>query len=92
MEFEFATFFDGAQYQSVLVRPEGLEREVVGRHGGHWPHMFSDGYVCLAENGGGAGSLEEAFAKTAMWAYHMAAFLQTQDWLFLNRPRQGLQW
>ncbi len=87
VEFEFATFFDGVQYQSSLIKPEGLEQEIVKQHGGHYPHMFSDGYICLAENGGGVTSLEEAYAKTAMWAYHMAAFLQTQGWLFLNRPR-----
>ncbi len=83
--FEFATFFDGAQYQSILVRPEGLERHITEKFGGHRPHMFSDGYICLGRNGGGAASLEDAWAKTAMWAYHMAAFLNTGQWLFLNR-------
>ncbi len=83
--FKFATFFDGAQYQSILVRPKGLERHIVDNYGAHHPHMFSDGYICLGMNGGGAATLEDAWAKTAMWAYHMAAFLSTRDWLFLNR-------
>jgi hypothetical protein len=82
--FDFASFFDGALYRTALVSPAGLEEELLRRAGGHKAHMFEDGYVCLGTLVG-TQTLAECWSKTGMWAYNVAAFLRTGEWMFLNR-------
>lgn len=82
--FEFASFFDGALYQTAIIEPVGMEAELTSRAGAHAPHLFSNGFLCLG-HGGGTQTLPECWAKTGMWAYHVAAFLRTGEWLFLNQ-------
>jgi hypothetical protein len=69
--FDLCAVHDGALWQVYPVQPR-LE----GQYEPHEAHVYPDGRVCLTEQVG-ASTLEEAFARSALWANGMSAFLRT---------------
>ncbi|HTT72211.1 MAG TPA: hypothetical protein VMG32_13385 [Anaeromyxobacteraceae bacterium] len=69
--FELFAWFDGSAYQVRVVHPalEGL--------GPHAVHLFPDRRICFGHrDGGGVATLEEAHARSALWANGMSAYLR----------------
>ena len=62
-DYTLLAFRDETDYKVLLIDPM-LE----GTIGGHAGHLYGNGTICLAHGGGGVGSLEEAYSKSAMWA------------------------
>ncbi len=64
-------YFDGSLYQVKVVWPE-----VEGRYDPHRGHLFRDGRICLGPNGG-LPTLEQAYAKSVLWANGFTVFERT---------------
>ncbi len=70
--FRLFLYFDGAGYQVKVVEPE-----VEGRFDPHASHVLPDGRICLSdEAGGGATSLEAAYARSVVWCNGFSVFLR----------------
>jgi len=68
--YDIFIYFDGTFYQAIVLAPE-VERHWKSPHTGH---IFSDGRICLSRNyHGGQPTLDEAFAKTVVWATGLTA-------------------
>ena len=63
-------YHDGSLYQVLVVFPE-----VAGRYNVHNAHLFSDGSICFGE-GGGLPTLEQAYAKSVLWATGFSVYLR----------------
>jgi len=60
-------------YQVMVAFPE-----VAGHYNVHDAHLFGDGRICLdAANGGGMSNLEQAFAKSSLWANGFTIYQKT---------------
>jgi len=70
-EYDLFAYHDGSQYQVLVVFPE-----VAGRYGTHDAHLYSDGRICFGE-AGGLSNLEQAYAKSALWATGFSVFTRT---------------
>jgi hypothetical protein len=82
--FELFAYFDGVDYQVMLIAPE-LE----GRVNPHDAHLFTGGRLCLSSNPAsqsGQPTLEEAYSKSVLWANGMSLYLQghTFPWSINN--------
>jgi hypothetical protein len=63
--YELFLYFDGANYQVLVLRP-AIEERIRSPHVGH---LFSNGKLCLGDGyGNGAPTLEEAFTRSVLWA------------------------
>ena len=72
--YELFAWFDGSAYQVRVVVPD-----VWGRLDLHACHLFHDGRICFGRwEGGGARSLEEAYARSVVWANGFSAYLKTR--------------
>jgi len=69
-------YFDGSLYQVKVVFPE-----VEGKYDPHHGHLFRDGRICLGPNGG-LPSLEQAYAKSVIWATGFTVFQLTGHFPF----------
>jgi hypothetical protein len=71
-QYTMFAYFDGSYYQVVVVDPP-VEEKYCSPHTGH---IYSDGRICfgLANNSGRA-SLQDAYAKSVLWAAGMSAML-----------------
>jgi len=68
--YDIFVYFDGAYYQAIVIAPE-VERYWKSPHTGH---IYSDGRICLSRRyDGGQPALDEAFAKTVVWATGLTA-------------------
>jgi hypothetical protein len=61
--YVMAAFFDGREYQVRVLEPD-----VTGRFSVHHGHLFDDGRICLSPPANGAASLQDAYAKSVVWA------------------------
>lgn len=77
-EYDLFAYHDGSQYQVLVAYPE-----VAGRYGTHDAHLFSDGRICFGP-AGGLSSLEQAFAKSALWVTGFSIFIRTGRFPFSN--------
>jgi hypothetical protein len=72
-EYTLYLFHDGSGYQVKVVFPE-----VEGRYNPHDGHLFADGRICWgAPVGVGLKTLEQAYAKSVLWASGFSVFLRT---------------
>ena len=77
-EFRLFLWFDGAGYQVKVVAPV-LER----RFDPHACHLLPDGRVCLSdEEGRGMPTLEDAYARSVVWANGFSVFLRDAQFPF----------
>ena len=77
-QFTMFTYHDGQQYQVKVVSPE-----VEGRYSQHEAHLFNDGRICFDRNGG-LSTLEQAYAKSVLWATGFSFVLRGQAFPFSN--------
>jgi len=71
-------FHDGSAYQVMVVFPE-----VAGRYGAHDAHLFGNGCICFGDAlQGGLPTLEQAYAKSVLWANGFSVFLRTGQFPF----------
>jgi hypothetical protein len=68
--YELFLWFDGGAYQVRVVSPD-----VWGRTDLHACHLFADARICLgAEEGHGAPTLQEGYARSVAWANGFSAY------------------
>jgi hypothetical protein len=75
-EYVMFLYFDGSLYQVKVVYPE-----VEGRYSPHHGHLFPDGRICFGEQGG-LPTLEQAYAKSVLWANGFTVFRMTGKFPF----------
>jgi hypothetical protein len=76
-EFRLFLWFDGSAYQVKVLQPvTNLERP-------HACHLFPDGRICLGEEaGGGAPTLETAYARSVVWTNGYSVFRRDGEFPF----------
>lgn len=73
-------YYDSGYYYVKLVDPP-----YAGKYGVISCHLFSDGTLCLSSNShGGYPSMEQAYAKSVLWAKGFSQFLRTGTFPFLT--------
>lgn len=72
--YEMFLYFDGSSYQVYVVHPE-----VEGKFNPHHGHLFNDGRICF---GADMRSVEEAYAKSVLWANGFTTFQATGTFQF----------
>lgn len=78
-KYDMFTYFDGTAYQVKVVFPvvEGKYKSI------HDCHLYRDGRICFGtQYAGGLPSLENAFAKSVLWANGFTIFEQTGQYPF----------
>jgi hypothetical protein len=77
--YKLFAYFDGNNYQVKVLEPE-LEKHWQTPHTGH---LFSNGKICFGSGyGSGMPNLEDAFAKSVLWANGMSVALVTGKFPF----------
>jgi hypothetical protein len=69
--YSLFAYHDGSFYQVLVILPA-----VAGQYGAHDGHLFSDGRICFGDSGG-LPTLEQAYAKSVLWATGFSIFLRT---------------
>lgn len=69
--YEMFAYHDGSVYQVKVVYPE-----VEGKYSPHNGHLYGSGRICFG-NTDGMPNLEDAYAKSVLWASGFTVFLQT---------------
>lgn len=67
---------DGSLYQVLVVAPD-----LVGLCNPHDVHLFNDGRICFGDTGG-LPTLEQAYAKSVVWATGFSVFARTGQFPF----------
>lgn len=78
-KYDMFAYFDGTAYQVKVVFPvvEGKYKSI------HECHLYRDGRICFGtQYAGGLPSLENAFAKSVLWANGFTIFEQTGQYPF----------
>jgi hypothetical protein len=78
-KYEMFAYFDGTAYQVKVVFPavEGKYKSI------HDCHLFRDGRICFGlQYAGGLTSLENAFAKSVLWANGFTIYVRTGQYPF----------
>ncbi len=70
-QYTMFTYSDGSLYQVMVLFPE-----VAGKFSQHDSHLFQDGRVCFGDEGG-LPNLEQAYAKSVLWATGFSSYLRT---------------
>lgn len=74
--YEMFAYHDGSSYQVKVVYPE-----VEGQYTPHNGHLFSDGRICFSGSGI-VSTLEQAYAKSVLWANGFTVFQQGNPFPF----------
>jgi hypothetical protein len=69
-------YHDGSLYQVAVVSPN-----VEGKYSPHNGHLFSNGHICFGSSDG-MPTLEQAYAKSVLWANGFSIFLRTGQFPF----------
>lgn len=82
--YTMTLYFDGHEYQVRVLSPKipsdvGLKDSDINIHKCHY---FPNGRLCLDPPGNGAKSLEEAFAKSVVWATGFSIYVATGQFAF----------
>jgi len=73
-KYQLFAYFNGSRYRVLVVAPE-VERGDLG----HPSHVFPDGSLCLEPTMTGCRTLEQAFAKSVLWANGYSIYQQTDQ-------------
>ena len=65
-----------------------LSPDVEGKYGPHDGHLYADGRICLGAHGG-LPTLEEAYAKSVLWATGFTVFTATGSFPFSANNEPG---
>jgi hypothetical protein len=74
--YQLFAYHDGSVYQVQVVFPE-----VEGQYSPHNGHLYSDGTICFGDEHG-LPTLEQAYAKSVVWANGFTVFLRTGKFPF----------
>jgi hypothetical protein len=78
-QYVMFAYFDGVSYQVIVLQPT-VERRFCSPHTGH---VFSDGRICFGQAyGGGRKNLQDAYAKSVLWANGMSSMLLSRNEVF----------
>lgn len=75
--YVMTAYFDGAEYQVKVLEPRRDPSYSI--HNTHW---FPDGRICLNPPANGASSLDEAYAKSVIWATGLSVFKEVGKFPF----------
>ncbi|BAY84681.1 hypothetical protein NIES267_41770 [Calothrix parasitica NIES-267] len=75
-QYLMVAYYDGELYQVMVVFPD-----VAGKYDQHDGHLYDDGRICFGSEGG-LPTLQDAFAKSVLWATGFSIFLQTGQFSF----------
>lgn len=83
-KYTMTLYFDGSEYQVRVLSPKipsevGLKASDINIHKCHY---FADGRLCLDPPGNGAKSLEDAYAKSVVWATGFSIYAATGKFEF----------
>ncbi|MEM8723244.1 MAG: hypothetical protein AAGE84_28825 [Cyanobacteria bacterium P01_G01_bin.39] len=70
-QYQMFAYNDGELYQVMVVFPD-----VAGKYNEHNAHLYNDGRICFRSQGG-LPTLQDAYAKSALWANGFSIFLKT---------------
>lgn len=77
--YEMFAYFDGTYYQVAVLTPE-IEKRFQSPHTGH---IFSSGNICFGTSfNNGRPTIEEAYAKSILWANGFSSMLVAHDETF----------
>lgn len=76
-QYKLFTYFNGSRYRVMVVSPE-VERGPLG----HDSHVLMDGSLCLEPTVQGCKTLEQAFAKSVLWANGYSIYIATGKFPF----------
>lgn len=77
--YQMFAYFDGSNYQVKVVSPE-IEAHWKSAHTGH---IYSNGNICFGGSfGNGRSTLEEAYAKSVLWATGISIAMSTGEFPF----------
>jgi hypothetical protein len=75
-QYTMFIFHDGSLYQVMVLFPE-----VAGRYSPVEGHLFDNGVICLNQEHG-CSTLEQAYAKSVLWASGFSVYLRTGQFPF----------
>lgn len=75
-KYRMFAYNDGELYQVIVLFPE-----VAGQYNQHNAHLYNDGRICFGLEGG-LPTLQQAFAKSVLWANGFSIFLKTGQFPF----------
>jgi hypothetical protein len=75
--FLLFAWFDGSGYQVKVVEPD-----VESHADPHACHLFPDARLCLGEGGAGMPSLEQAYARSVVWANGFSVWARGEPFPF----------
>lgn len=75
-QYTMFIYHDGSLYQVMVLFPE-----VAGHYSPVNGHLFSDGKICLNQEHG-CRTLEQAYAKSVLWANGFSIYLRTGNFPF----------
>ena len=74
--YEMFAYFDGNYYQVLVLSPVVEERY----QSAHTGHIYKDGNICFGvDYGSGRPTLEEAYAKSVLWANGFSGMLLSEN-------------
>ncbi len=76
-QYKLFAYFNGSRYRVMVVSPE-VERGELG----HESHVLPDGSLCLEPTVQGCRTLEQAFAKSVLWANGYSLYLESGQFPF----------
>lgn len=75
--YTLACYFDGKEYQVKVLEPE-----MDAKYSVHDCHIFPSGRICLNPPANGATTLQEAYAKSVVWANGFSVFKEVGKFPF----------
>jgi len=76
-KYKLFAYFNGSRYRVLVIHPE-VERSVGWDPAlMHASHVLPDGSICLEPTMQGCRTLEEAFAKSVLWANGYSIYVHT---------------
>jgi hypothetical protein len=83
-DYELFAYFNGSRYRVMVIAPE-VERGDLG----HPSQVFPDGSLCLEPTMTGCRTLQEAFAKSVLWANGYSIYAQTGEFPYSANNQNG---
>lgn len=75
-QYSMFVYYDGELYQVIVLFPE-----VAGEYNPHDTHLYEGGQICFGP-GNGLPTLQQAYAKSVLWANGFSIFLRTRQFPF----------
>jgi len=83
-DYTLFAYFNGTRYRVMVINPVA-ERGPLG----HASHVLPDGSLCLEPTVQGCRTLEQAYAKSVLWANGYSCYLKTGEFPFSANNRKA---